>query len=82
MRRLFFVAASRQVGVSLLVISTGASVETEVSTGASLVAACGFSDPVACGILVLQSGIKLASPALEGGFLTTGLPGKSQLISF
>ena len=34
----------------------------------------GLSCPVACGILVLRSGIKLVSPALEGGFLTTGPP--------
>ena len=32
---------------------------------------------MACGILVPRAGIKLASPALEGGFLTTGPPGKS-----
>ena len=28
------------------------------------------------GILVPQPGFELTSPALEGGFLTTGLPGK------
>ena len=32
---------------------------------------------MACGILVPQPGIKPASPALEGRFLTTGPPGKS-----
>ena len=32
---------------------------------------------VACGILVPQPGIKPTSPVLEGGFLTTGPPGKS-----
>ena len=31
----------------------------------------------ACGILVPRPGLKLASSALEGGFLTTGSPGKS-----
>ena len=36
-----------------------------------LVAAC-----MAYGILVLQSGIKPTPPALQGGFLTTGPPGK------
>ena len=36
----------------------------------------GLGCPVACGILVSQPGIKPASPALEGGFLTTGPPGK------
>ena len=39
-----------------------------------LVAAC-----MACGILVLRSGIKPISPALQGGFLTTGPPGKSHV---
>ena len=33
--------------------------------------------PKACGILVPQPGIKPTSSALEGGFLTTGPPGKS-----
>ena len=31
----------------------------------------------ACGIFVPQPGIRPESPALEGGFLTTGPPGKS-----
>ena len=31
-----------------------------------------------CGILVPQPGIEIASSALQGGFLTTGLPEKSQ----
>ena len=43
----------------------------------SVVAARGFSCPAACGILVLRQGIEPASPAWEGGFLTTGPPGKS-----
>ena len=30
-----------------------------------------------CGILVSRPGIKPASPALKGGFLTAGPPGKS-----
>ena len=47
-------------------------------TGSSfLVATCGLSCPAACGILVPQPGIEAESPALEGSFLTTGLPGKS-----
>ena len=33
----------------------------------------------ACGVLVPGPGIKAASPALQGGFLTTGPPGKSLL---
>ena len=36
----------------------------------------------ACGIFVPQPGIKLSSPALQGRFLTTGLPGKSLSFSF
>ena len=42
-----------------------------------LVAARGLSCPAACGILVPRPGIEPASPALAGGFLTTGPPGKS-----
>ena len=45
--------------------------------GLSLVVARGLSRPGTCGILVPQPGIELASPALEGGPLTTGLPGTS-----
>ena len=41
------------------------------------VVAAQLSCPVACGILVPQPGIEPASPALEGGFLTTRPPGKS-----
>ena len=44
----------------------------------SVVAAPGLSCPVACGNLVPQPGIEPVSPALEGGFLTTGPPGKSR----
>ena len=36
-----------------------------------------LSCSVACGILVPQPGIKPSPSALEGGFLTTGPPGKS-----
>ena len=32
-----------------------------------------------CGILVPRPGIEAKSPALQGGFLTTGPPGKSQV---
>ena len=44
----------------------------------SLVAARSLSCPTACGILVPRPGIEPVSLALEGGFLTTGPPGKSQ----
>ena len=46
---------------------------------ASLVVAHRLSFPVACGILVLQPGIKPASPAMEGRFLTTRSPEKGSL---
>ena len=36
-----------------------------------------LSCPMACGILVPRPGIEPLYPALEGGFLTTGLPGKA-----
>ena len=42
----------------------------------------GFSCPLGCGILVPWPGIKPSSPALQGGFLTTGLPGKSLFFYF
>ena len=38
----------------------------------------GLSCSAACGILVLRPGIEPTSPVLEGGFLTTGPPGKFQ----
>ena len=37
---------------------------------------------MACGILVSQAGIEPVSPVLEGGFLTTGPPGKSLHVHF
>ena len=43
----------------------------------SVVAAHRPSYLMACGILVLQSGIKPVYPVLQGGLLTTGPPGKS-----
>ena len=36
----------------------------------------GLNCPTACGILVPQPGIEPTSPTLQGGFLTTGPPGK------
>ena len=48
---------------------------------ASLVVACRLSCLVACGILVPRAGIELMSPALEGIFLTTEPPGKSQCLT-
>ena len=48
----------------------------------SVVVAHALSCPVACGILVPRPGIKPTSPALESGFFTTGLPGRSQGLFF
>ena len=48
----------------------------------SVVVAGGFSCPQACGILVPQPGIEPVSPALQGGYLTTGPPGKSLKANF
>ena len=42
-----------------------------------LVEAYGLSYPETCGISVPQPGIKPESPALEDGFLTTGMQGNS-----
>ena len=42
-----------------------------------LLSSLGLSCPSACGILIPQPGIEPVSPALEGGFLTTGPSGKS-----
>ena len=39
-----------------------------------------FFGPEACGILALPPGIKPTPPALEGEVLTSGPPGKSQII--
>ena len=44
--------------------------------------ALGLSSSVARGILVPQPRIKPASPALQGGFLNTGPPGKAPRIFF
>ena len=42
-----------------------------------VVAACGLNCYTACEILVPRPGIESKSPALQGGILTTGPPGKS-----
>ena len=52
------------------------------SERASLMVACGLSCSVACLVLVPQPGVESACPPLQGGFLTTGLPGKSHLAAF
>ena len=49
-----------------------------VGSQASVVIMHGLSCPEVCVILVPGPGIEPMSPTLEGGFLTTGSPGKSQ----
>ena len=48
----------------------------------SVVVARRLTCPAACGILVPRPGSEPASPALEGGFFTTGPPGKSLISVF
>ena len=49
----------------------------------SLVVARGLScSAVSCGVLVPQPGVKPMSPALQGGFLTSGPPEKSSFYLF
>lgn len=48
----------------------------------SIVASQGLSCPGTCVILVPQPQIQPASPALEGGFSTTGPPGPWTLFSY
>ena len=48
----------------------------------SLAVAYGLSRPAARGILVPPLGTKPVSPALEGGLLATGPPGKSLEVKF
>ena len=50
------------------------------SLWASLVVVHGLSCPTACGILVPRPGIEPMPPVLEGGFSTTGPPGKSSMV--
>ena len=49
---------------------------------ASAVATCGLSCSKACGIFLDQLRMELISPALLGGFLTTGPPGKPLILLF
>ena len=48
----------------------------------SAIVACRLCCPAACGISVPWPGIEPVSPALEGGFFTTGPPGKSCHVAF
>ena len=62
---------------ALLLRHAGFSLVVACGFFLSLVVARGLSCPVTCGILVPPPGIEPSSPALEGGFFTTGPPGKS-----
>ena len=71
----------------LLLWHAGSSLQCEgfplvVAQAGSGVEAHGLHCPVTCGILVPRPGIKPMCPALEGGFLTTGPPGKSWISRF
>ena len=49
----------------------------QLSCVGPLVVACGLSRSPSYGILLPRPGIEPKSPALKGGFLTTGAPGNS-----
>ena len=70
--------------VTGLLVAVASLVAEHVLEGAqvSVVLACRLSCPMACGILVPRRGIQPVSPALAGGFLTTGPAGKSQVPLF
>ena len=52
-------------------------IESQLQHTGSVVAELRLTCPEASGILVPQPGMEPVYPALEGGFLTTGPPGKS-----
>lgn len=64
-----------QVVIGVLTISLVVALALEQL--GSVVAAPGFSCPLAWGILVAPPGIESMSPTLEGGYLTTGSRRKS-----
>ena len=76
-----FAACGLFVAVRWLLSSCGAWAAERVGSvfahSGSIVVVCGLSCPSACGILVPQPGIQVASTALQDGFSTTGPPGKS-----
>ena len=61
---------------SFLVGHRPLAAEHRLSSTNSVVVEHGLSCPSACGILLPQPGIECAFPALQGGVLTTGPPGK------
>ena len=68
-----FIASSRifRCGAQTVVVARGLQ-----SVQASIAVTDKFSCCTACGILVPWPGIEPMSPALQGGFLTTGPPGR------
>ena len=77
----FLVALGLRCSTWILIVSFGilncTTQSLDVAVGSKVVV-CGLSCSAACGILVPQSGIEPVFPALQGGFLTTGPPGKPQ----
>lgn len=73
---LFLVVSGLRCGTQDILVGC---VQGLVSTGS---AAHGLRRPVACGILDTWPGIKPASSASEGGFVTTAPAGKSLLLCF
>ena len=65
----------------VLVAASGLSWSVQVPECVGLVVVFSLSCQMAYGILVSGPEIELASPALEGGFLTTGTPGSPSHLS-
>ena len=90
LRHAGFSSCGMQVFSSLVVVQAAGCVGSVVCSrwalqlrcASSVVVAQGLSCSAACGILVPQPVIEPMSPAMEGGFFTTGPPGKSLCISF
>ena len=79
----FFLAAlGLHCGTQVLRCNMQASLAVEQGLSSYAVWAlwsrCGLSCPAACGILVPPPRIEPTSPALEGGFSTTGPPAVSE----
>ena len=61
-----------------LAVACGIFMAVHRLLSSSVVATLWFSCPEACGVLVPRPVIEPSSAALEGAFLTIGLPGKSR----
>ena len=76
----FFIWLPRVLVASCRIYHSDAQILELLHVGS--VVACRLSCSTACGISVPQPGIELKSPALQGGFLTTGPPGEFLLIFY